>query len=62
MAYTSAPKTYYGWKGDDGKYYISVKPREANWPKIACNKPIEALAIASGRGLPIKWENPAEID
>ena len=61
MAYRGAPKTYYGWKGEDGKFYISIKPREANWPKLALNKPIEALAVASGRGLPIKWEDPSVI-
>jgi hypothetical protein len=62
MAYRGAPTTYYGWKGVDGKFYISIKPRDENWPKMGFNKPIEALAVASGRGLPIKWEDPSVID
>ena len=59
MAFRGAPTTYYGWKGD--KFYISIKPREENWPKMGFDKPIEAVAMASKRGLPIKWENPEDI-
>ena len=62
MAHRNAPKTYHGWKGKDGKFYISIKPREEKWPKMGFSKAIHCLAVATGRGLPIKWEDPSEID
>jgi hypothetical protein len=54
-------KALHGWK-QDGKFYLSLSPRET---KLACNQYAtsrEALSEASKRHLPIIWEDPKVID
>ena len=52
----------HGWKGDDGKFYLSTKPWLDQRPANAYSDVTAALQEASRRHLPIKWEDPQAVD
>jgi hypothetical protein len=51
---------YYGWV-QDGIYYLSLQPREANEPANQYETAAGALKDASQRMLPIQWEDPSVV-
>lgn len=54
-------KVAYGWKDGDS-FYLSSLPKSANAARNAYASPSDALRDAHARGLPIEWDNKAEID
>lgn len=55
-------KLIHGWKTDEGKFALSLQPRDAAGPRNLYDTPTAALQESSRRGLPIAWENAADID
>lgn len=53
-------KAYFGWK-ENGKYYLSVGPKEANMARNEYASANDALKDANQRHLAIVWDDPSVI-
>lgn len=54
-------EAYYGWREGD-KYFLSLKPRDANAARNEYETSTDALREASERRLLIVWDKPEEIE
>jgi hypothetical protein len=51
---------YFGWK-EDGKYYLSIAPKDMNMARNEYASALDALKDASARHVAIVWDDPSVV-